>query len=175
MTAFTTNQWAILALVLLLGWLLGLASRSGGRKWRRDYERERAEHLAYRKEQEARVAAAEQRTAELERQLAARPVTPVAPVATANAASVASASSSVTHDDLTAIRGIDAPRAAALNAAGLHSFRDVEHIFGDDAARLEERLNLAPGTIEREQWREQAALLRNGDRGTWARTFGAGA
>ena len=41
MPAFTTNQWAILFLVLVLGWLLGLISRSGGAKWRRAYEAER--------------------------------------------------------------------------------------------------------------------------------------
>ena len=41
MPEFTTNQWAILFLVLVLGWLLGLISRSGGKKWKRAYEAER--------------------------------------------------------------------------------------------------------------------------------------
>ncbi len=47
---FTTNQWAIVALVLVAGWLLGLMSRSGGGRWRRDYEAERAAHLSLRRE-----------------------------------------------------------------------------------------------------------------------------
>jgi len=43
---FTTNQWAVLFLVLLLGWLLGLMSSSGGERWRRQYEEERDARLA---------------------------------------------------------------------------------------------------------------------------------
>ncbi len=35
MVGFTANQWAILFLVLVLGWLLGMMSRSGGARWRR--------------------------------------------------------------------------------------------------------------------------------------------
>ncbi len=71
--SFTTNQWAILALVLLLGWLLGLASRSGGRRWKLEASEERARRRTI----EERLAVAHQRIAELERQA---PV--VAPVVT---------------------------------------------------------------------------------------------
>ena len=37
----TPSQFAVLALVLVAGWFLGLASASGGRKWRERYTAER--------------------------------------------------------------------------------------------------------------------------------------
>jgi hypothetical protein len=56
MPAFTTNQWAVVVLVLVAGWLLGLMSRSsGGGKWRRAYEDEREKHLALRRDYEAHL------------------------------------------------------------------------------------------------------------------------
>lgn len=55
MPAFTTNQWAIVALVLVAGWLIGLMSRGGGGRWRRAYEEERAAHLALRRDYEAHL------------------------------------------------------------------------------------------------------------------------
>jgi hypothetical protein len=63
MPEFTTNEWAILLLVLVLGWLLGLLSASGGGRWRREYEREREERLA----EEARLRAADTRAADYDR------------------------------------------------------------------------------------------------------------
>ena len=50
MENFTGNGWVILGLVLVVGWLLGLMSRSGGGKWKAEYERERAAHQALRKD-----------------------------------------------------------------------------------------------------------------------------
>ena len=67
---FTTNQWAILALVLLLGWLLGLASRSSGRGWKR----EAADERARRRIAEERLDVAHARIAELERHPVVAPV-----------------------------------------------------------------------------------------------------
>ncbi|CAN5394780.1 hypothetical protein BH09PSE3_BH09PSE3_20030 [soil metagenome] len=55
MPAFTTNQWAVVVLVLVAGWLLGLMSRSGGGKWRRAYEDERERHLELRRDYEAHL------------------------------------------------------------------------------------------------------------------------
>ena len=63
MVGFTANQWAILFLVLVLGWLLGLMSRSGGAKWRRAAADERVG----RERAEAQLATANARIAELER------------------------------------------------------------------------------------------------------------
>ncbi|HEU0044052.1 hypothetical protein [Sphingomonas sp.] len=88
MQSFTITEWAIVALVFVAGWLLGLASHPGGRKWRERYAAERDAHAAYRRDADARVTAAETRHRELERDhdrvVAATPVaaTPVAPVAT---------------------------------------------------------------------------------------------
>jgi len=47
---FTTNQWAVLGLVLVAGWLLGMMSRSGGGRWKRAYQDERDAHLALRRD-----------------------------------------------------------------------------------------------------------------------------
>ena len=68
MLGFTTNQLAILFLVLLLGWLLGLISRSG-KKWRVAYEAERDARIEEQRENAAQIGAANARIAELERQL----------------------------------------------------------------------------------------------------------
>ena len=48
MTAFTQDQWIILALVFVLGMLLGVFLTAGGRKkWKTRYHDER-QRLAYR-------------------------------------------------------------------------------------------------------------------------------
>ena len=79
MQSFTITQWAIVALVFVAGWLLGLASHPGGRKWRERYAAEREAHAAARRDVDARVAAADTQRAELEREntrlRAAAPVT----------------------------------------------------------------------------------------------------
>ncbi len=67
MTPFTIDQWIIVALVFVAAWLLGLASHSGSRKWRDRYAAEREAHAVARKEADARVAAADARYRDLER------------------------------------------------------------------------------------------------------------
>src|SRR3546814_13786115 len=62
METFSTDQWIILLLVLLLGWLLGLLTRSGA-KWRHAYHDEEGR----RKAAEARAAEAEARLHEIEK------------------------------------------------------------------------------------------------------------
>jgi predicted flap endonuclease-1-like 5' DNA nuclease len=145
---FTANQWAILALVLILGWLMGLLSRSGGAKWRRAYQDE----VAVRRNVETQHAAARERIVELERQNA-HPVGP----GTAGAIGAAAAGN---RDDLALIHGIGRTREISLNDAGIHSYRQVEALSDSDAAALEARLGLKSGTIAYEEWREQAAALR---------------
>ena len=66
MQSFTVTSWAIVALVFVAGWLLGLASHPGGRRWRERYAAERDAHAAARRDADARVAAAEARHRELE-------------------------------------------------------------------------------------------------------------
>ncbi|WP_374945080.1 hypothetical protein [Sphingomonas sp.] len=90
MLFFTPTQWLILALVLIAGWLFGLASHPGGRKWKARYAAERDANARYRSETDARLtdtrtghdtalADARARIAELERENArlaqAAPVT----------------------------------------------------------------------------------------------------
>ena len=89
----TPTQFAALGLVLIAGWLLGLASHPGGKKWKARYLAERDAHGATRKETDLRASAAEQRAVEAEHEnarlvkaAAAAPV--AAPVARATAAPV---------------------------------------------------------------------------------------
>ena len=83
MDPFTATQWAIVALVFVAGWLLGLASHPGGRKWRERYAAERDAHANYRRDADARIAAADTRHRELERDHARLATAPaVAPVGT---------------------------------------------------------------------------------------------
>ena len=75
----TTTQWVALAVALVAGWLFGLASHPGGRRWKQRYADEREAHAAYRRDQDARIAELTTRARELERENArlarAAPVT----------------------------------------------------------------------------------------------------
>ena len=157
--SFTINQWAILALVLVLGWVLGLLSRPGGGRWRREYERERAEHAALRADHDARVAAANKRIAELERH---------EPHVGAGTAGAVAAAASGRRDDLTRVAGINSAEETRLNDAGIHSFRDIAALTAQDEAALEARLGYGRGRIAAEHWREQADALAHGR--TWVRS-----
>ena len=54
---FTTpTQYVALAVALVAGWLFGLASHPGGRRWKQRYAEEREAHAVARKEQELRLA-----------------------------------------------------------------------------------------------------------------------
>jgi predicted flap endonuclease-1-like 5' DNA nuclease len=166
---FTTNQWAILFLVLVLGWLLGLVSRSGGKRWRRAYEAERDA----RAEERAELDAARTRIAELEaappaaptRKHAPAPVrAPVpAPVQEEVAAPVAKADTlDLTRDDLARIRGIGPAGERRLNEEGIYRYADITGLTSQEEIALERRLGADEGYIDQEQWREQAALLEAG-------------
>jgi Tfp pilus assembly protein FimV len=54
----TPTQWVVLVLVLVAGWLFGLASHPGGGKWKARYLAERDAHAANRKQADARIAEA---------------------------------------------------------------------------------------------------------------------
>ena len=64
---FTTETWMILGLTLALGWLLGLMSRSGGKRWKRDLLREREEHKAAVRNRDEQIAALKSRVTDYER------------------------------------------------------------------------------------------------------------
>lgn len=156
MPAFTMTEWAILFLVLLLGWLLGLISRSGGKKWRGLYESERDARVEEQREHEAALTAANARIAELERERTARPAVAATPAATPGTLDL-------TRDDLTRIRGIGPSGERRLNAEGIHRYRDIAALSPADETALETKLGADDGYIEQEQWREQAALLDAGN------------
>ena len=64
----TPTQFLVLALVLVAGWLFGLASHPGGRKWRDRYAAERDAHAASRRAAEQQRATDQARIAELEQE-----------------------------------------------------------------------------------------------------------
>lgn len=65
--SFTPEFWMILGLTLVLGWVLGLMSRSGGGRWKRELAVEREAHAASKRDYEARIAEHDRRIAEYER------------------------------------------------------------------------------------------------------------
>lgn len=101
----TPTQFAVLALVLIAGWLLGLASHPGGRKWKDRYAAEREANAAARRDADARIAAADARVAEAER-------VRTAPVVERDLA-VGTRTETVTTRPIAA----DTARPAALNSA----------------------------------------------------------
>lgn len=162
MMGFTLNQWAVLVLVLVAGWLLGMLSRSGGARWRRAYEEEHARREALEQAQDARLAAANARIAELERT--------APPISQSTGASIAAAARGDV-DDLTLIRGIDRAEEVRLNDAGIRRFRDITSLSQADEAALEGRLGYEPGLVAHERWREQAELLAAGKTDEHRRLF----
>jgi predicted flap endonuclease-1-like 5' DNA nuclease len=183
----TPTQYLVLVLCLVAGWLFGLASSSGGRKWRERHHAEEIEHRRYRDETVAELKARDTRIRELEaerdRALRAAPVgttgTFAAGAVPVAATTAAAATTSHTHDtqrhheglggwfgwgrdNLSRIRGIDEVRERELNDRGIKTFKAIETMTADDEQALEVQLRLAPGTIAREGWREQAAMIREG-------------
>lgn len=147
---YSTNEWAILLLVLILGILLGLLARGGSGRYRREAEEERAARIEIERAYDARIKAANERIAELERH--------AAPIGAGTAAAVGAAASSE-RDDLSLIRGVDRGGETRLNDLGVHRYRDITRLSADEETALEGRMGLDVGTIAREEWREQAALL----------------
>jgi predicted flap endonuclease-1-like 5' DNA nuclease len=136
MPEFTTNQWIVLGLVFVLGWLVGLLTRrQEQQRWQREFKHEHGRRVAMQQDYEARLAAAKAETHD-------RPVSPVND-----------------HDDLTRIEGIDRGDAVRLNAIGIHVFHDITDLSRAAERDVEDRLRLPPGTIDRQHWREQAAAL----------------
>ncbi|MBB3911549.1 hypothetical protein [Sphingomonas desiccabilis] len=183
----TPTQYLVLVLCLVAGWLFGLASSSGGRKWRERHHAEEIEHRRYRDETTAELKARDTRIRELEgerdRALRAAPVGTTGTVAgtavPVAATAATAAATSHTHDshrhheglggwfgwgrdNLSRIRGIDEVRERELNDRGIKTFKAIEAMTAEDEQSLEVQLRLAPGTIAREGWREQAAMIREG-------------
>lgn len=230
------TQFVVLGLLLFAGWFFGMASHPGGKKWRRAFDEERADHAAYRDDAENRArddkkliaelqrsnAEANRRLEELEKKSVTAAPEPVAapaahpepvhePVAEAHpepvmetpvvhehaepAAEVAAAPE-VHHetiaaepvaaeptpepapvveeaprktwfglgggDHLATLKGVDAATETKLREQGIKTWADIAGLSHEDELALEQRIGLPAGTIQRDQWREQAALLLAG-------------
>lgn len=77
------------------------------------------------------------------------------------------------YNDLTQIRGIDSVLNNRLFGLGVTRFADIEKLSAEDEIALEQRLNVPAGFIAREQWRDQAALLRAGNVAEHSARFGS--
>ncbi|MET3827448.1 hypothetical protein ABIC16_003141 [Sphingomonas sp. PvP055] len=67
---FTTpQQFVLLAVVLVAGWLIGYASAPGTRKYKRQLQDETARNMVYRQETEGHLRAADERVAEQNREI----------------------------------------------------------------------------------------------------------
>ena len=77
------------------------------------------------------------------------------------------------YNDLTQIRGIDSGLNNRLFGLGVTRFADIEKLSAEDEMALEQRLNVPAGFIAREQWRDQAALLRAGNVAEHSARFGS--
>jgi len=174
----TVTQLVALALTLIAGWLLGLGSAPGGRRWRERYQDEEIEHASYRhqaendlKEAQRRVRDLEAEVARLQRDAAAAPVATAAVAADAEAGGGWRGWFGWGRDNLSRIKGIDEAREKRLNELGIKTYREIEKMTADDEAALEQRLEMEKGTIAAEHWREQAALLRAGNDDEHAKRF----
>jgi predicted flap endonuclease-1-like 5' DNA nuclease len=168
MPEFNTNQWIVLALVLVLGWFLGLFTLAGGRKWRKAFEVERDARIAADAERDRLAARITEIEQERDRRLELQEARP--PINTAIAGPTATPTA-VKRDDLSMIFGVGRSGEMKLNALGIHRFTEIVSLSLTDEAALEDRMGLAPGTISEERWRDQAEMLRKGKLEDHARMF----
>ncbi len=165
----TATQFTALGLTLIAGWFLGLASRSGGAKWRERYQDEQLAHKRYRDEAEDRIRALQAEVKTLQSQI------PVAALASKDNPDPAWRGwFGWGRDNLARIKGIDEAQAKQLNELGITTYREIEKMTPADEAGLERQLGLPPGAIAAQRWRDQAALLSAGNDSTHVAKFGKG-
>lgn len=185
---FTTlPQLIVLAVLLIGGIFIGLGLHPGGAKWKKRFNAESANYAKFRRDADHSLREANQRIAALERENAAlvdreAKTGPIAATAATLAFPVEAQpiaepekkgwfSMGVTPD-LGRIRGIDAGMKTRLSDLGVTRFEDVTELSDVDEIALEQRLSLPAGYITREQWRDQAALLKAGQDKEHAERFG---
>lgn len=134
---FNLNEISLLVIALFAGLVIGMMS-SGRGKYKRLWREEQLAHRQTIKDRDARLAAAPDRSPR------------------------AAEDRQAERNDLTRIRGVSAQDAAALEAAGYHSYGQIGSMSGEQQAALEAQLGREPGTIEREEWPLQARLLETG-------------
>ena len=184
----TPTQFTALVLTLIAGWLLGLGSSSGGRKWKERYQDEELDHSSYRHQAEIDLKEANRRVRDLEAECERlKKAVTAAEAAAATAAVAAPAAAAPSEesgagwrgwfgwgrDNLSRIKGVDAAREKRLNELGIKTYREIEKMTPDDEAALEQRLEMEKGAIAKEEWREQAALLRAGNEDEHSKRFAA--
>lgn len=150
-TGFTLEQWVVIGLVLLVGIFAG-GMLSSGSKWKTRYREEHERYLALERGQDARIGAANERIAELERH--------DGPIGAGTGAAIAGATRR--SDDLSRIRGIGGDTEVRLNEMGFHRYRQIAKLSEEEQARIEGQLGAEPGMIERDRWRDQAEMLAAG-------------
>lgn len=156
----TTTQFVALALTLFAGWLLGLASARGGKRWRERYQDETLAHASYRDQAKGELRESQQRVRDLEAE--------VARLRQGGAVDGMPAERrrgwfGWGRDNLSRIRGIDNAREGRLNELGIKTYAEIENMTAEEEAVLEQKLGVSAGSIAKEGWREQAALLRAGN------------
>ena len=189
MPEFNTNQWIVLALVLILGWFLGLFTLAGGRKWRKAFEIERNARIAadaenerlsaqitdLESERERRIALEQERDGHLARATASNEriveLEKHRPAINPDTSGSIAAAASGGRDDLSPILGVGRSGEIKLNELGIHRFKDIITMSLNEEAALEGRMGLAPGSIAEERWRDQAEMLRKGKFDDHAKMF----
>jgi predicted flap endonuclease-1-like 5' DNA nuclease len=154
MPIFTLDQWVVVILVFVLGLVLGMMLLAGG-KWKRRYREEVLRREAVEAERDdwaARDAAGRERIRDLERG---------GPIAPGTAGAIGAAARG-RRDDLSLIRGVGPAGETRLNELGYYSYKDIETLDERRMAALEGGWGAEPGFVDREGWREQARLLREG-------------
>ena len=197
----TSSQLIVLILLFFGGLVLGLGLHPGGKKWRKRFKDESGHYAQFRRDADKQLGEANRRIAELEREKAAlearegasgtpgdvpvppAPQAPLVPAPAADTPLVAPEPDAVpdaprnnwfsigSRPDLGRIRGIDAALKTSLFGLGMTRFEDIVDLSAEDEMALEQRLALPAGYITREQWREQAALLRDGQEALHAERF----
>lgn len=167
-----STQFAVLALMLVIGWLFGFASHPGGKKWKQAFRDEQAARKREVAERDATIRELETRNAALTTETAkARDGMPVA-----TAAAVQTQKRGWfdwgSGDDLSKLRGVDDALARLLKAEGIDRYADLADLSDQDELALERRIDLPAGYITRERLREQARLLADGRADEYARAFG---
>lgn len=173
------TQFAVLLLMLVIGWLFGFASHPGAKKWKRAYREEQAARTREVAERDATIRDLETRNTALTRERETS--VPAAPVAAAPVAATAATAAARPgrkrgwfdwggSDDLTRLRGVDAELARLFKREGLERYADLAALSDQDVLALERRIDLPAGYVAREQLREQARALADGTTDAAARS-----
>jgi len=75
-------------------------------------------------------------------------------------------------DDLTRIKGLGPKLATMLRDQGITRFEQIAGWSDDDIDRIDANLGRFKGRIRRDQWVEQATLLKSGDQAAFESRFG---